>query len=593
MSANNSSSTESVFKGIPASPGIAIGPVHLLDKNTISVKERTLSPEEIPGEIQKFREALQKTREEILSIRKKVRDNIGEDNAKLFDAHLLILEDKIVIDEVIRRIREERINADWVYFKIMRNTHDLMISGNDDYLRERSLDILDVKRRVIRNFQGGTSSFEPDLPGPGVIVSHQLTPSEIVLLNRKLILGLAIDLGGRTSHMAILARSFEKPAVVGLQYFSKSAKKSDVVIVDGNAGKVILNPTTHTLRDYQKRQEDYRNFLEGLLPLREQSPVTLDGHEIELSANIEFPEEVESVLSHGAKGVGLYRTEYLFLKEAKFPDEEEQFSDYSAVANRLFPLPAIFRTFDLGGDRLAITELHTPENNPFLGWRSIRICLDKPEIFKTQMRAILRASAKGNVRLMFPMITSIEEIRQAKKLLEEAKKELRKEQQPFDEKLPLGIMIEVPAAAMMAEEYAREVDFLSIGTNDLIQYTLAVDRGNEKIAPLYTGFHPAVLRLIHKTIEGGHQQKVWVGMCGEFASNPLAIPILLGMGLDELSVSPYFLDETKKIVRSLRYREMKKMAQKVLAYDSAEKIQAYAERFLKRRLPHGLLGTRK
>jgi len=593
MSVHKNKPAERQFKGISASPGIAIGPVHLLEKNIISVEKRTLLPEEVPGEIQKFQEALQKTRAELISLKKRVRDNIGEENAKLFDAHLLILEDKIVIDEVIRRIREERINADWVYFKIMRNTHDLMISGTDDYLRERSLDILDVKRRVIRNFQGGTDAVGPDLPEPSVVVSHELTPSEIVLLNRKHILGLAIDLGGKTSHMAILARSFEKPAVVGLQHFSKAVEKGNTIIVDGNAGRVILNPSANTLQDYQRRQEDYRKFLEELLPLRKQSSTTLDGHEIELSANIEFPEEVESVLSHEAKGVGLYRTEYLFLRQAKFPEEEEQFLEYSTVAKRLFPRSVIFRTFDLGGDRLSIMEPHTQEKNPFLGWRSIRISLDKPEIFKTQLRAILRSSAKGNVRLMFPMITSITEIRQAKNLLEEAKKELRKEKHPFDDKLPVGIMIEVPAAAMMAEEFAREADFMSIGTNDLIQYTLAVDRGNEKIAPLYTGFHPAVLRLISKTIEGGHRQKVWVGMCGEFASNPLAIPILLGMGIDELSVSPYFLDETKKIVRSLRYREMKKMAQKVLSYDSAEKVQAYAERFLKRRLSKGLLGTRK
>ncbi|NOY77036.1 MAG: phosphoenolpyruvate--protein phosphotransferase [Calditrichaeota bacterium] len=593
MSAYKITPSEKIFTGIPASPGIAIGPARPFGKESISVEERTLSPDEISGEIQKFQEALQKTKEEILSIRKHVQNNIGEENAKVFDAHLLILEDKIVLDETIRRIKDERKNADWLYFQIMRGFHDLMISGNDDYLRERGLDILDVKRRVIRNYQGETKKVRPDLPEPGIIVSHQLTPSEIVLLNRSRILGLAIDMGGKTSHVAILARSFEKPAVVGLHHFSSEVNNEDVLIVDGNTGRVILNPEPETLKDYQKRQENYQKYLEDLLPLREQSPITLDGHEIELSANIEFPEEVDSVLLHGARGVGLYRTEYLFLREAKFPDEEEQFTEYSNVATRLFPQPVIFRTFDLGGDRLSIAELTNKEDNPFLGWRSIRICLDKPDIFKTQLRAILRTSIKGNVRLMFPMITSIEEIRQAKKYLEEAKKELRQKKQPFDENLPIGIMIEVPAAAMMAEEYAREVDFMSIGTNDLIQYTLAVDRGNEKIAALYTGFHPAVLRLIYKTIEGGHRQKKWVGMCGELASHPLAIPILLGMGLDELSVPPYFLDKTKKIVRSLRYREMKKMAQKVLTYDSAEKIQAYAERFLKRRLPKDSLGVQK
>ena len=593
MATNKNKSVEKIFEGIPASPGIAVGPAVLLNKDNISVKERTISSNEISSEIQKFQEAIQKTKDEIFSIRTKVQKNIGEENAKVFDAHLLILEDKIIIDETIRRIQKEKKNADWLYFQIMRGFHDLMVTGNDEYLRERSLDILDVKRRVIRNYQGKNKESGRVLTHPGIVVSHQLTPSEIVLLNRNYILGLAIDLGGKTSHVSILARSFEKPAVVGLDHLSDKIKENETIIVDGNTGQIILSPAEETLKEYQKRQEDYQKFLEKLLPLKDLSSTTLDGHEIELSANIEFPEEVESVLSHGAKGVGLYRTEYLFLKKTTFPNEEEQFVEYSSVSNKLYPHSVIFRTFDLGGDRLSINGQHTKENNPFLGWRSIRIALDKPEIFKPQLRAILRSSTRKNVQLMFPMITSIEEIREAKRLLEETKVELRKKKQPFDEKMPIGIMIEVPAAAMMAEEYAREVDFMSIGTNDLIQYTLAVDRGNEKIARLYTGFHPAVLRLIQKTIEGGHRQKVWVGMCGEFASNPLAIPILLGLGLDELSVPPYFLPETKKIVRSLRYREIKKMAQKVLTYNSAEKVQEYAERFLRRRLPKGILGTRK
>ncbi|HDZ11639.1 MAG TPA: phosphoenolpyruvate--protein phosphotransferase, partial [Bacteroidetes bacterium] len=313
-------------------------------------------------------------------------------------------------------------------------------------------------------------------------------------------------------------------------------------------------------------------------------PTTLDGHEIELSANIEFPEEVASVLSHGARGVGLYRTEYLYLKKVAFPSEEEQFSEYKSVAEKLFPHPVIFRTFDLGGDRLRTDGVRTRENNPFLGWRSIRISLDMPEIFKMQLRAILRASTRGNVRLMFPMVTSIGEIQQVKALLEEAKEELRKERQPFDNKISVGIMIEVPAAAIMAGEFAKEVDFLSIGTNDLIQYTLAVDRGNEKIAALYTGFHPAVLRLIKRTIEDGHRQNVWVGMCGEMASNPLAVPILLGLGLDELSVTLPFLSEIKRTIRSLRFDEVQKLAKKALSFNSAETIQKYVERFLDKHL---------
>lgn len=576
-------SSEKTFSGIPASPGIAIGPPIFIGRNRLNVEERTLSPEEVPMEIQKFLKAVQKTKEELLMIHNKVQNNIGVEKAKVFEAQLLILEDKIVLDETIRRVKEERKNADWLYFYIMRGLYDLMISGRDGYFRERGIDILDVKRRVIRNFQGKNAAVTP-LEQTGIIVSHQMTPSQIVSFNRRVLLGLTSDIGGKTSHVAILARSFEKPAVVGLKKFSEEVKDKDLVIVDGNAGQVILNPAEKTLQKYRRRQENYRRFLQNLIPLKDQPSTTLDGHEIELSANIEFPEEVASVLSHGARGVGLYRTEYLYLKKVDFPSEEEQFGEYQSVAEKLFPHPVIFRTFDLGGDRLRTDGVRTRENNPFLGWRSIRISLDMPEIFKTQLRAILRASTRGNVRLMFPMVTSIGEIQQVKALLEEAKKELRKKGQPFDNKISVGIMIEVPAAAIMAGEYAKEVDFLSIGTNDLIQYTLAVDRGNEKIAALYTDFHPAVLRLIKRTIEDGHRRNVWVGMCGEMASNPLAVPILLGLGLDELSVTLPFLSEIKRTIRSLRFDEVQKLAKKALSFNSAEAIQKYVERFLDKSL---------
>ncbi len=577
-------SGQKIFVGIAASPGIAIGPAVRLNGAQVRVEERRLRPEEIAAEIKKFKEALAKTKEELLEVQKRARANVGVENAKVFDAHLLILEDQIILEETIRRIQKEMKNADWIYFQIMRGFHDSMLAGKDEYLRERALDILDVKRRVIRNYQGKEACHKSVLEEPGVLVGQQLTPSQIVLLNRRLILGLAIDQGGKTSHVSILARSFEKPAVVGLKTLSAHVNHGDTVIVDGNSGRVIVRPTERTLKRYRERQERYQRFLQELLPLKDQASTTLDGHEIELSANIEFPEEVESVLSHGARGVGLYRTEYLYLKQNNFPSEEEQIAEYKGVAEKLYPQTVILRTFDLGGDRLLFEGAEHKENNPFLGWRSIRICLDLPHIFKVQLRAILRASEKGNVKIMFPMVTSIEEIRRAKALLEEAKEELRRERLAFDEKIHVGIMIEVPAAAMMAEEFAREVDSLSIGTNDLVQYTLAVDRGNEKIAGMYTAFHPAVIRLIRQTVEGGHRAGVWVGMCGEMASDPLAIPLLVGLGLDELSVTLPFLSEVKRVVRSIRYSEAQKLAQRALTYDSAKKIQKYIRRFLRKRL---------
>ncbi len=582
--ASKQTSGQKIFVGIPASPGIGIGPVIFLDGTDVYVEERKLRPNEIDAEIEKFKNALRKTKEELLEIQKRARANVGEENAKVFDAHLMILEDQIILEETIRRIREERKNADWIYFQIMRGFHDSMNAGKDEYLRERALDILDVKRRVIRNYQGKEACHKSLMKQPGVLVGPQLTPSQIVLLNRRLILGLAIDQGGKTSHVSILARSFEKPAVVGLKFLSAHAKEGDLIIVDGNSGRVILRPTERTLKRYRERQEQYQRFLQELIPLKDQAATTLDGHEIELSANIEFPEEVESVLTHGARGVGLYRTEYLYLKRSAFPSEEEQVAEYQAVAEKLYPQTVILRTFDLGGDRLLLDGAEYREHNPFLGWRSIRICLDLPDIFKVQLRAILRASKMGNVKIMFPMVTSIEEIRRARALLEEAKEELRREKVPFDENIPVGIMIEVPAAAMMAHEFAREVDFLSIGTNDLVQYTLAVDRGNEKIASLYTVFHPAVVRLIHETVKGGHRAGVWVGMCGEMASDPLAIPLLIGLGLDELSVTLPFLSEVKRVIRSIRFSEAEKLARRALTYDSAGKIQKYLRRFLRKRL---------
>ncbi len=575
---------QKILVGIAASPGIAIGPAVFLGGTSVRVEERLLRPEDVAEEIKKFKEALAKTKEELLEIRKRARANVGEKNAEVFDAHLMILEDPIILEETIRRIQKEMKNADWIYFQIMRGFHDSLTAGKDEYLRERALDILDVKRRVIRNYQGKESCSKVLLKEPGILVGPQLTPSQIVLLNRRLILGLAIDQGGKTSHVSILARSFEKPAVVGLKVLSNHVRNGDTVIVDGNSGRVILRPTERTLTRYRQRQEQYQRFLKELLPLKDLTPTTLDGHEIELSANIEFPEEVESVLSHGARGVGLYRTEYLYLKRNSFPSEEEQIAEYQSVAEKLYPQTVILRTFDLGGDRLLFEGDEHKENNPFLGWRSIRICLDLPEIFKVQLRAILRASKKGNVKIMFPMVTSIEEIRRAKALLEEAKAELREEKLPFDENIHVGIMIEVPAAAMMAREFAREVNFLSIGTNDLVQYTLAVDRGNEKIAKMYTAFHPAVLRLIRETVEGGHAAGVWVGMCGEMASDPLAIPLLVGLGLDELSVTLPFLSEVKRVIRSIRFSEAQKLAQRALTYESAAKIQKYIRRFLRSRL---------
>ncbi|RKY80015.1 phosphoenolpyruvate--protein phosphotransferase [candidate division KSB1 bacterium] len=584
MSPRKKQKKELRFHGIPASPGIAIGKALVMSRECIEVVPRRLRGAEIEQEIEKFRRALKDTRQELIELRERVRERISERDAQIFDAHLLILDDRIVIDETIRRIKSERRNADWVYFQIMRNFHDSLISSGDERLRERGVDVLDVKRRVIGNLQG-TKGVKLDSSGEArIIVAHQLTPSQTVLIDRRIVLGFAVDLGGKTSHVAILSRALEKPAVVGLKNFSDYVKDGDQIILDGNTGQVVLNPTEETLIHYHQLQERYHHFLHDLIPLTHLAAKTLDGREIELSANLEFPEEVESVLSHGAKGVGLYRTEYLFLAKNALPSEEEQYNDYAEVASKISPNPVIIRTFDLGGDRISFDGLPIKEANPFLGWRAIRICLDLPEIFLTQLRAILRASVKGNVKIMFPMIASLEEVLRAKELLGQAKEQLRQKKIPFDEDIEVGIMVEVPAAVIIAGELAQEVDFMSIGTNDLTQYTLAVDRGNEKIADLYNSYHPAVLRLIKQTVEAGHKHGIWVGLCGEMATDPHAIPILIGLGLDELSVTPLSLLEVKRVIRSLRYESVKRLVNRVLTMGQTKEVEDYVRRYARRNL---------
>jgi len=577
---------ERVFRGIPASPGIAIGKIHLIEGDLVEVTEESIPEEEIGQEIERLRGALNKTRAELLAIKKRVVNRIGEESAKVFDAHLMILEDKIILEEAIRRIRQEKKKADWVYFRIMREFHNSLLTSGDEYMRERGLDVLDVKRRVLRNMREQIPEHTRPPSEPVVIATHQMTPSQTVALDKRRILGFATDIGGRTSHVAILARALEKPAVVGLKDFSRYVEDGYLAILDGNAGLVILNPQKETLRRYQELQEKYNRFLQDLIPLRDLPSRTLDGREIELSANIEFPDEVDSVLAYGAKGIGLYRTEYLYLAKKDFPSEEEQLREYTRVAEKIHPNSVIIRTFDLGGDRVLINGFPLKEANPFLGWRAIRMCLDLKDIFRAQLRAILRASALYNIKIMFPMITSLEEFLQVKQILEEVKEELRRENVPFDEDIAVGIMVEVPSAALSAEVLAKEVNFMSIGTNDLIQYTLAVDRGNARIASLYRAFHPAVLKLIQQTVNAGHQHGIWVGMCGEMASDPLALPLLLGLGLDELSVTPHVLPEVKRLIRSLRFDESKDIAQQALSLDTADAIEKLLKSYVKEKVEH-------
>ncbi|MBN2092408.1 phosphoenolpyruvate--protein phosphotransferase [candidate division KSB1 bacterium] len=573
-----------LLKGISASPGIAIGKVFHLRGDVIKIEERDLDESEVEQEIEKFKNAIEEAKADLRKLTKHASRKLGVGNATIFDVHRMLLEDETIVGQTIEIIRSEQKNADLIFFRQMNQFQKKMEQLNDEFFKERATDIIDVKRRVLQLIQGERrGDYLARLSTPHIIVARELTPSDTITLDRRKILAFATDIGGRTSHAAIMARALEIPSVLGLKNISELIAPNDRIIVDGNHGEVIINPSPETLDKYRKLQGDYYDYERKLTKIRELPCRTLDGKDIELSANLEFPDEIESVISHGAKGIGLYRTEYLFLAREELPSEEEQFQAYDSVASKIYPESVIIRTADLGGDKSPDSLKIPQEDNPFLGWRAIRICLKETEMFKAQLRAILRASARGNVKIMFPMITTIEELDQCIQLLNEAKQELDSLKQSYNANIDIGTMIEVPSAAIMTDVLAKRISFLSIGTNDLIQYTLAADRGNERIAYLYENVPPAVIRLIKQVVESGHKRGVWVGMCGEMASDPLAIMILVGLGLDELSVSPIALPEIKQIIRSIKFSDAAHIAQKVMQMENGAEIKKYIRKVMAKR----------
>ncbi len=575
-----------ILNGKPASPGLNIGRVVIIDPDRIDLMRRTIPEDEIEREISRFQAAIADTIGDLRKIKENVSREIGSEQAEIFETHLMMLQDSALIQSVIDGIRTQRRNADLVFYEMLRVHHDALHRTEDEYLRERASDIRDIGRRVIRKMQGRDGLKSCELEEPSVIAARELTPSMTVTLDRSKVLGFMTELGGRTSHAAILAKALEVPSVVGISDLMQSVKTGDTSIIDGTHGRVILNPDEGLLRQYEQEREDLSRFTKSLETEIQLAAETIDGRIVELAANIELPEEVDSVIAHGAQGIGLFRTEYLFMFRNHLPDEEEQYKEYLTIAERVAPNPVIIRTIDLGGDKiLGLTGEFTKEANPFLGWRSIRYCLSNPAIFRTQLRAILRSSVQSNVRIMFPLISSLTELWEAKKHVERTKDELRNEGIPFNDAIKLGIMIETPSAALTAEYLAREVHFFSIGTNDLVQYVLAVDRTNTKVSNLYQFFHPSVLKLIKHTIEAGHAHNIWVGMCGEMAGDPLATILLLGMGLDEFSVSPAIVPEIKKIIRSSNYGEARDLSAQCLKMDTAEAVEEYLGRFMTERFP--------
>jgi len=573
-----------VLKGIPASPGIAIGEVHRLDREVVQIEEEKLKTEEVEREIQRFKKGLKETKDDLLKIKEKVKKSMEPEQVKIFDAQILILEDEVINQKVIKEISESRTNAEFVYKRIVQNTVNAISASRDEYIRERVYDIEAVSNRLLYKLLGIKHLTAAALPSPAILMARSLSPGDVVHMRKDKVLGFAADSGGGTSHVALLAKALGIPAVLGLKDGFNKAKEKQTLILDGDRGIIILSPDEETLEEYELKRRQISERKARLLELKTLPSETLDKRGIQLQANIELPEDVDSALEYGAEGIGVYRTEYLYLTESAFPSEREQYEAYKKVLEKMAPNPVVIRTYDLGGDKFRHDLGESYEANPFLGWRAIRACLDLPSIFKTQLKALLRASERGNLKIMFPMISGVEELRRAKEILNEVKDELKSRRVQFDENVELGIMIEIPSACLVADSLAEECDFFSIGTNDLIQYSLAVDRGNERVANLYEAFHPAVLKLIKQTIDSAHRNNIWVGLCGEMAANPFATLLLIGMGIDELSTSPLAIPQIKKIIRSITFEEAKKIADQILDLTRVEEIKRtlkddYKERF--------------
>jgi phosphotransferase system enzyme I (PtsI) len=572
---------EVVMKGVPAAPGIAVGPAYLYTRTVPQVQMRHITEPDVQAEIDRFRTAIARAEKELQKIHAFAQQKLGTEGAGIFEAQIMILNDAVLVGAIERRVREELRNAEYVVWDEITRYKRMMLAAPDEYMHERAQDVEDVMHRIVRNIQD--QKLFSRLDGESVIISENLTPADTVIFSRNQILGYATDLGGTTSHAAILSRSLKIPAVVGLRNATRQVRSGDRVAIDGYSGLLVINPSEDTLRRLQRKAARFREFDERLTEIAGLVAETADHHVIELSANIEFPEEVEFARMQGAAGVGLYRTESLIIGRAQYPSEEEQTEVYTLVAEGMYPHPVIFRTFDVGGDKVMPDA--QAEENPFLGWRGIRIMLDQPEIFQSQLRALLRASTRRNVRIMFPMVSTLAEVRRARAQLEAAKADLHTRRIAFDEEMKVGVMIEVPAAALMADAMAAEVDFLSIGTNDLIQYLMAVDRDNAAVADLYQQFNPAVLRTIKAIIDAGHRRNVWVGMCGEMAGDPLATILLVGLGLDEFSTVPTTLPEIKKIIRSVRVKDARRVAERALALDSDEDIRTFLARTTRKLIP--------
>jgi phosphotransferase system enzyme I (PtsI) len=562
---------EKTYKGIAASKGISIGKPFIYRAELPGLTSFSGGRVSVKKEIGEYQQAVEQSKKELSKIFNLAKEKLNDENLMIFDAQLGFLNDVHFHEKVIERVQSEKRTASSVFSEEIKNVSDTLMSSKDDYMKERVNDIEDIKNRVLRNM--AKKKLISRIDENSIVVAHNLTPADTILFSRRNLLGFATDSGGTNSHVAIIARSINIPAVVGMKDISSRVKSGDFLIIDGYKGIVIQNPSNKTVEKYNEQIKKNNRFEKKLKELEKLPTVTIDGREIKLSVNIEFNNEVDYVATHAACGVGLYRTEHMFLEMGDYPSEEEQFNQYKMLSDRILPHVVTIRTFDIGGDKLLPESQKEP--NPYLGWRGIRVSLDMEEVFTTQLRAILKASKNGNLRIMFPMITSLDEILKIKLHLNKVKEQLREQDIPFDENIKIGIMVEVPSAVFLADRFASEVDFFSIGTNDLVQYILAVDRDSSMVSNLYRKFHPAVINAIYLTAQSAIRNNIKISVCGEMAADPFATALLIGLGIDELSVETTSFLGIKRLIRLIKYSDAKKIAEKVLKMDTETKISEY------------------
>jgi len=580
------------IQGIGASPGIIIGKAYLVERSNVRLPQKRIHPDQVEEEVKRFLKVRQESRDQLIEIKEKILDPEVRRHSFILDVHLMILDDQMLIQDTVDRIRKKKVNAEWALDLTLEKLDMAFKAIDDEYLRERRSDLHYVSARIFRNLLGKKHDDITRIKGKVIVVAHDLSPADTLQMNLKYVAGFITDIGGKVSHTAILSRSLGIPAVLGLEVATTLINGGDLLIIDGETGEVVINPTEEVSQSFIERKRRTRSMEREVLKYASLQAETRDGVQVHLQANIEMVEEISSVKMHGGEGIGLFRTEILYLNRKDLPTEEEHFQTYRRLAEDISPASATIRTLDIGGDKFLPNYSKGNEMNPAMGLRAIRFSIKETDIFKTQLRGILRASAYGKLRILLPMISGIEEVRQTKAILEEVKRGLVKAKIPFDRGIKIGAMIEIPSASVTADILAREVDFFSIGTNDLIQYALAIDRINEHVSYLYEPLHPAVLRIIRGVVQFAHQAGIPVAICGEMAAEPAYAIILLGLGLDEFSMNPVSIPKVKKMLRMLRFEETQSLVEQLFRFQTASEIERHVRKWMNERLPKDFIQWR-